>query len=71
MNKKPLFAISLEKNPLDDPADFKVDIESQPIEIVIVRTVLERILQFFAQTKQFDLHAIEAAAFEKLENIKK
>eukprot|EP01083_Nonionella_stella_P243771 849122_1 len=64
-----LISFKFDFNPLDNPADMRISITSQAVEVVVLLEVLGRIAKFFTPEESYDLHALEAAAFERLEGI--
>eukprot|EP01083_Nonionella_stella_P211050 763542_1 len=64
-----LISFKFDFNPLDSPAYMRISMESQAVEVVILLEVLGRIVKFFTPEESYDLHALEAAAFERLEGI--
>jgi vacuolar protein sorting-associated protein 13A/C len=61
-----LLKLIFEQNPLDKHADIAVDLAITPLDIVVNKSCLERIGQFFAPPEDVQLEEIKAKAVESV-----
>ncbi|NXV08404.1 VP13A protein, partial [Cettia cetti] len=65
-----LLSIMFETNPLDDKADQRIRIESQPLEIVYDAMTVNNLVDFFRPPKDVHLEQLTSATLMKLEEFR-
>uniref|UniRef100_A0A8C8SXH0 Vacuolar protein sorting 13 homolog A n=1 Tax=Pelusios castaneus TaxID=367368 RepID=A0A8C8SXH0_9SAUR len=69
-NKTSLLSIMFETNPLDERADQKLRIESQPLEIIYDARTVNSLVDFFRPPKDVHLEQLTSATLMKLEEFR-
>nr|XP_015222054.1 PREDICTED: vacuolar protein sorting-associated protein 13A [Lepisosteus oculatus] len=69
-NKNPLLSVMFETNPVDESADQRLRIESQPLEIVYDALTVNSMSDFFRPPEELQLDELTSATLMKLEQFR-